>query len=173
MLTAAKGGGSITPRYARILQRHCDSGRLVIQQSTRLVDGSWDPAAQAWTMTTEPCMTLPPCDHVVYATGVSSDFATLPVIQPLLCEHPIHTKGGLPCLTHDLMWSDEVPCLVTGRFAGLRLGPGAANLMGARHGAERVAWTVERLLGKRPVGAMDDYICGLSNQFGVLSAEDK
>lgn len=44
------------------------------------------------------------------------------------------------------MWNDEVPLFVTGRFAGLRLGPGAPNLVGARIGAERIAWNVEAVL---------------------------
>ena len=32
-------------------------------------------------------------------------------------------------------------------FAGLQLGPGAANLEGARAGAERIAWRLQEILG--------------------------
>lgn len=46
------------------------------------------------------------------------------------------------------MWSDDVPLFVTGRLAGLRLGPGAPNLVGARVGAERIAWNVDDVLEK-------------------------
>jgi len=51
-------------------------------------------------------------------------------------------------LNEDLMWDDDVPLFVTGRLAGLRLGPGAPNLVGARVGAERIAWNVDDALKK-------------------------
>lgn len=55
----------------------------------------------------------------------------------------MESYGGLPGLTDDLMWKDDVPLFVTGRLAALRLGPGAGNLAGARSGAERIAWAIE------------------------------
>lgn len=75
------------------------------------------------------------------------------------------------------MWSDEVPLFATGRFAGLRLGPGAPNLVGARIGAERVAWGVEDLLKKAGRGAqgadskgesIKDWTAGRKNRFDSL-----
>jgi hypothetical protein len=69
-------------------------------------------------------------------------------MQTIQEQHPIKTIGGLPCLNDDLMWNDDVPLFITGRFAGLRLGPGAPNLVGARVGAERIAWNVEDVLKK-------------------------
>lgn len=54
------------------------------------------------------------------------------------------------------MWSDDVPLFVTGRLAGLRLGPGAPNLVGARVGAERIAWNVEDVLWKLGRGRRGD-----------------
>jgi len=53
---------------------------------------------------------------------------------------------GLPLLTNDLLLSSNIPLFITGRLAGLRLGPGAANLEGARMGAERIAWKICELL---------------------------
>ena len=44
------------------------------------------------------------------------------------------------------MWKENVPLFVTGRLAGLRLGPGAPNLAGARVGAERIAWAMEDVI---------------------------
>ena len=32
--------------------------------------------------------------------------------------------GGIPCLTDDLMWNEEVPLFFTRRLARLKLGPG-------------------------------------------------
>jgi len=80
------------------------------------------------------------------------------------------------------MWNDEVPLFVTGRLAGLRLGPGAPNLVGARIGAERIAWNVEDVLKKlrrmegRGQGEQDDsgveqmetYAAARDNRFGSL-----
>ena len=59
----------------------------------------------------------------------------------------METYDGLPALTDDLAWRDDVPLFCAGKFAGLRLGPGAANLEGARAGAERIVLAVEKLLG--------------------------
>lgn len=53
------------------------------------------------------------------------------------------------------MWNEDVPLFFTGRCAGLRLGPGAANLAGARMGAERIAWKVEELLGEKTSMAVE------------------
>ena len=80
------------------------------------------------------------------------------------------------------MWNDEVPLFVTGRLAGLRLGPGAPNLVGARIGAERIAWNVEDVLKKlgRMEGRghvveddsgnerMETYAAARDNRFGSL-----
>lgn len=41
------------------------------------------------------------------------------------------------------MWKADVPLFMTGRFAALRVGPGAANLEGARLGAERIVWGLQ------------------------------
>ena len=57
----------------------------------------------------------------------------------LLKHYPMGSMGGLPCLNDDMMWRNDVPLFVTGRLAGLRLGPGAPNLIGASIGPERIA----------------------------------
>jgi hypothetical protein len=87
-------------------------------------------------------------DYIVFATGIQSDIRTIPFLQTIQQQHPIEYVGGLPCLNDDLMWNDNVPLFVTGRLAGLRLGPGAPNLVGARVGAERIAWNVDDVLRK-------------------------
>lgn len=61
-----------------------------------------------------------------------------------------------------------MPCFFTGALAALRLGPGAANLAGARAGAERVAWAVEGLFG---VGDGDRNETGGKGDVGRRSAE--
>lgn len=75
-----------------------------------------------------------------------------------------------------------MPLFVTGKFAGLRLGPGAANLEGARAGAERVALALEGLLGEVGVGERRDsgfededvrekYVRGVRSMFEGLEVE--
>lgn len=63
-------------------------------------------------------------------------------------EHPVENINGLAKITNDLMWNEQVPMFLSGGLAGLRLGPGAANLVGARQGGERIAWKIDQLLGK-------------------------
>lgn len=84
------------------------------------------------------------------------------------------------------MWNDDVPLFVTGRLAGLRLGPGAPNLVGARIGAERIAWNVEDVLrragrlrgferenededGESGDERMEAYAAARDNRFGSLA----
>lgn len=101
----------------------------------------------------------------------------------------METVGGLPCLTDDLTWKEDMPFFVTGRLAGLRLGPGAGNLEGARMGAERVAWKIGEFVragageeveaeetggakgGQQKKKGVVDMRClglGWENQFGAL-----
>jgi hypothetical protein len=153
LVNAARGGGSVTPRYARILQAHVAAGRVTLCTNTvvsaaSLVDdlgGGVDE--KVWEIATTPAIPELPNFHFVYfATGVASDVSTLPCLASINRKFPIPTFQGLPALNHDLMWADDVPLFVTGRFAALRLGPGAGNLEGARLGAERVAWAVPGVL---------------------------
>lgn len=66
----------------------------------------------------------------------------------MCAKYPVENFDGLPALTDDLMWREDVPLFLTGKFAALRLGPGAGNLEGARLGAERIAWAMGDLLRK-------------------------
>lgn len=72
-------------------------------------------------------------------------------------DFPLETYDGLPALTDDLAWREDVPLFCAGKFAGLRLGPGAANLEGARAGAERIVLAVGKLLGE---GGIADVVGG-------------
>ncbi|KAH6638095.1 hypothetical protein C7974DRAFT_154155 [Boeremia exigua] len=149
MIAQARNGGSITPRYRKILDAHIASGRIVLHTHTTLASLSWHADTQSWTdvkcsTTSEvPPPVLPALDYIVFATGIQSDIRTIPFLDSLRVQHPITCVAGLPCLTDDLMWDTGVPLFVTGRLAGLRLGPGAPNLVGARIGAERIAWNVQ------------------------------
>lgn len=139
----------MTPRYRKILDAHVASGKISLHTYTTLESLAWDTNLRQWASTvTSPAIALPPIDYVVFATGIQSNVEHLPLLDSIRNEYPIDCVGGLPCLNDDLMWADDVPLFVTGRFAGLRLGPGAPNLIGARVGAERIAWNVQDILGK-------------------------
>lgn len=145
----ARNGGSITPWYRKVLDAHVASGKISLHTHTKLESVSWDSLSKRWKCTTSsPDVALPSIDYIVLATGIQSDIHTIPFLQTLQQKHPIEYVGGLPCLNNDLMWNDDVPFFVTGRLAGLRLGPGAPNLVGARVGAERIAWNVDDVLKK-------------------------
>lgn len=127
-------------------------------------------------MTTDPPIPdLPPIDYIYFATGARADVREMPLLSNINSQYPVEIKEGLPCLSDDLMWREDVPLFMTGRMAGLRLGPGAPNLEGARLGAERIAWSLEEFLGKRKeVGnrcAVEGF-CGLGNRYASLVGDD-
>lgn len=137
------------PRYRKILDTYVASGKISLHTHSTLESLTWDSNMQQWTsVTTAPRLVLPAIDYIVFATGIQTNTESIPLLQSMHRDYPIEHVGGLPCLNDDLMWADDVPLFVTGRLAGLRLGPGAPNLVGARVGAERIAWNVEDVLKK-------------------------
>ncbi|KAJ8611752.1 hypothetical protein MRB53_037759 [Persea americana] len=142
----ARGGGSITPRYQKILQQHQASGRLSLHTNTTVLHQEWNEETKKWKIQTEPALDLPEFDHIYFATGVQSDVSRLDFMKTIMEKHPVECYDGIPALTDDLMWKKDIPLFMTGKFAALRLGPGAGNLEGARTGAERIVWALEDLL---------------------------
>lgn len=141
----------MTPRYRKILDAHVAHGKIELHTYTKLQSVSWEQSSKTWTCeisSSDSDIKLPPVDYMVFATGIQSDIRTIPYLQNIQQHYPIKYVGGLPCLNEDLMWDDDVPLFVTGRLAGLRLGPGAPNLVGARVGAERIAWNLDEALKK-------------------------
>lgn len=189
MLREARGGGSITPRFAKVLQGHVQSGRIALHTSTTVQSQSYDPSSQTWELTTSPAISeLPLMDYIYFATGVQSDVSTLTFMQNITSNFPLETYDGLPTLTDDLAWRDDVPLFLAGKFAGLRLGPGAANLEGARAGAERIVLAIEKMLGSGEAkvrrdsgfeeeeasdgGSAERYGAGLGSRYEWLSLDD-
>lgn len=155
LIKSARGGGSITPRFARLVQGNCKTGKLALHTHTTVKKCQYDAVEQVWSIQTEPGipeLEAASIHHVYFATGVTSDFEKLPYLQTMCEKYPIKGYDGLPALTDDLTWRDDVPLFVTGKFAALRLGPGAGNLEGARVGAERIAWAMQEYLGKDGMG---------------------
>jgi hypothetical protein len=174
MLQTARNGGSITPRYTRIVKNHAARNRASIHPCTTIKSHEYNPETQTWTLTTDPPIPdLPPIDYIYFATGARADVREMPLLREMNDQYPIEVKSGLPCLTNDLSWRNDVPLFMTGRMASLRLGPAAPNLEGARVGAERVAWGIEEVLQKgEKAGGQCEGFCGLGNRYASLVGDD-
>lgn len=173
MINAAREGGSINPRYHKVMKHHMANKRLSLHTRTVISTKKFDPVSKKWTVTTDPPIpSMPQIDYVYFATGVTSDVKSIPMLRHMNEEYPIESKGGLPCITNDMMWKEGVPLFCTGRLAALRLGPAGQNLEGARSGAERIAWALDDILGK---GRDDEEepsrldFAGLGNRFAGLA----
>ncbi|KAI0841417.1 hypothetical protein F5Y06DRAFT_285521 [Hypoxylon sp. FL0890] len=173
----ARNGGSITPPYKKVLERHISTGRLCLLQNTTIKEKHWDPFSKTWAVSlSDENQTLPRIDHIYFATGVKSNFECLPFLQSICSEYPVESCGGLPCITENMAWRDDVPLFIAGRLAALQLGPGAPNLIGARIGAERIAWSIQDILGAKESGNDTDtekrefdYLTGRGSRYDALA----
>ncbi|KAH8799766.1 FAD binding domain protein [Xylogone sp. PMI_703] len=147
IIKSARNGGSITPTYIKVLEQHQAHGKLSMYTRTTIVDKIWDADTKTWDVKTEPLIPdLPKIDFIFFATGAVADYEKSPLLQQLQNTNPIRFQDGLPCVTEDLQWNSDVPLFFTGRSAALQLGPGAANLEGARMGAERIVPRIQEIL---------------------------
>jgi len=152
-----------------------------VHTDTTIVSQQYEEGTGCWTIQTEPpVQSLPHFDHVYFATGAHIDVKQLDMLQTMNQRYPIESYGGIPALTDDLMWQEDVPLFVTGKLATLQIGPGAANLEGARLCAERVAWGVEEVLqrsndGVESVqdlqGVNESWTAGIGSKFARLPEE--
>ncbi|KAI4724905.1 FAD/NAD(P)-binding domain-containing protein [Aureobasidium sp. EXF-10728] len=170
----ARGGGSITPRYHKLLKQYVAASKVALHTETTIASSTFSNGS--WSLTTSPPIDLPRIDYIYFATGIASDFRSLPFLETINRKYPVDSYGGLPALTDDLMWKDNIPLFVTGRLAALRLGPGAGNLAGARSGAERIAWAIEDFLPREQDRKEDDdmmynFKAGTGSQFCSLDCE--
>lgn len=184
IIKEARGGGSVTPRFNKRLKKHSASGRLELRTCTKLKDAKLEDVNgdSKWIVQTEPAIPdIPAMDFIYFATGIQSDFMTLPYLQNMIQKYPIKGMGGLPCLTEDLMWDEEVPLFMAGRLASLQLGPAAPNIGGAKLGAERIAWAIEDQV--KPSGSdewedeqkesrsLGGYLSGHGNMYSCLACD--
>ncbi|KAI0873563.1 FAD binding domain-containing protein [Hypoxylon argillaceum] len=176
-ITKARNGGSITPYYKKVVEKQISAGRLEMLQHTTIDSKKWDPVSKTWTVTLNgQRQDLPPIDHIYFATGVGTDFESLPCLHSMCRDYPIENCGGFPCITENMTWKDDVPLFVAGRFAALQLGPGAHNLIGARIGADRIAWSIQEMLGTQESQVHDNwtqdklnYLTGRGSRFDALA----
>ncbi|RMY13399.1 hypothetical protein D0867_07468 [Hortaea werneckii] len=181
-LRQAIGGGSVTPRYYKLLQKHMRSGRLGLYTNTVVKYQSRCEKSGLWQIQTQPFIPeLPDMDFVYFATGMQGGIDGNPVLQSFNARFPVENIGGLPALTDDLTWKKDIPLFLTGKLASLRLGPGAGNLEGARMGAERVALAMDDVLGSgdgdaEVIGgeshAAMRYVSGLGSRYEALDFDE-
>lgn len=92
--------------------------------------------------------------EIIVACGLQAPFA--PCHSPvhdssgdanLFCkiqdQWPTQIEGGLPCVTQDLRWRNDLNIFVVGSLGALNIGPDAGNLMGIRRAAQLVANAME------------------------------
>ncbi|KAK5625379.1 hypothetical protein RRF57_001095 [Xylaria bambusicola] len=173
----ARNGGSITPYYKKILEKHISSGRLDMLLHTTIDEKKWNPMLKTWTVSLKgEREDLPPINHIYFATGVGTNFECLPCLQSMCRDYPIENCSGFPCITEKMSWRHDVPLFVAGRFAALQLGPGAHNLIGARIGADRIAWSIQEMLGKEENSDQSNwgqdrfnYLTGRGSRYNALA----
>lgn len=171
----------MTPRFSKKLKAHINTGRLQVHTDTTVRSQRFDEACGAWTIETSPQVELPPFDHVYFATGAHVDAREVECLRTTNDKYPTETYGGLPALTDDLQWSPDVPLFLTGKLASLQIGPGAANLEGARLSAERIAWAIDAMLESGSDGAAEQrgsdedhrhrYLAGIGSRYDQLGEE--
>ncbi|KAJ3466129.1 hypothetical protein MRS44_006787 [Fusarium solani] len=185
IIKEAREGGSIPARFLKRLDKHLAAKKLEIFTETSIVEAKFEGADGdgTWAIQTNPPIKdMPPMDYLYFATGIQTDFTTLPYLKRILEKHPIEGRGGFPCINNDLMWNDNVPLFMMGRLAALRIGPAAPNLGGAQSGAERVAWAIEDRIprpGEEDLGGDDKeekdhrkgYLSGHGNMYSSLACE--
>lgn len=136
----------MTPRFSKKLKACVQSGKVLIHTNTTAISQHFCEKSKLWTIETSPPLTdLPQFDHVYFATGAHLNVDELDMLQTMHRKHAVETYGGLPALTDDLKWCPDVPMFLTGKLATLQIGPGAANLEGARLSAERIAWAIDEM----------------------------
>lgn len=161
LINDAREGGLVNPEYYNILTKHVHNGKLKIMKHTQMHRGEVD-AGGRWNLhlatknsaagpdstecpdsTDSATLSQLEADYVCCATGIRASIEQLPYMATIMRQFPIDTVGGLPCLTDHLQWNDDIPLYMVGKNAGLRIGPTAANLDGARVCAERVGWKIQ------------------------------
>lgn len=158
MIQDAREGGSVNPEYHKKLMKHVKSGSVKLMRFSQLKSTHWNESNMTWDCEVETTnyeknnehdekhfemMNLSDIDYIYCATGITPDVCGLPFLKLICKNFPIDTVKGLPCLTNNLQWNDQIPLFMLGKNASLRTGPSSANLDGARLGAERIGWFIQ------------------------------
>ena len=158
-LKEERGGGSIHPEVLEkmLKKSNTPNGKLSIVEEAELMDVQYDYRQDTLLVSLDDGSPVRAFDMIWLVTGFEIQLKNYPFLKHLQKDLPIDKVTGLPVLSKDLTWrkatededteSKEQPwkyearnrLWMMGPLAGLELGPDALNLMGARHGAVRVA----------------------------------
>lgn len=126
--------------------------RLNFMKYTTIQEQEWNDTTKTWWLKLKTNINdqvtetiIENVDYIYFATGITAKTESLDFLQPILKSHPAPIVCGLPCLTDNLQWNEEVPLFMLGKNASLKIGPASANLEGSRLGAERIGWYVQEL----------------------------
>jgi hypothetical protein len=162
-LQDARKGGSIPPELLKELERLEEkNSNLVCKEEVEISQVDWmDDEDEFHVMLNDGTATE--VDYIWLATGCDNIIDRYPLLNNLRETLPIDVINGMPALSQDLSWSrsrssnseavdndgDEDECkwkqlarkrlYCVGALAGLQLGADALNIVGARHGAIKVA----------------------------------
>ena len=171
MLRETKDGGSMSPEVRSRLDALADDASACASSQVRILEGveviraEWVEESgevqgfdgvrgclqSSWKVSMDDG-SVDLFDAIVLATGTSADAKVNPLFRGLEETSPAGYVDGLPVLTDELRWAPNLSAFVMGAYAGIQLGPGANNLMGARAGAHRIAAALRRegTLGPTP-----------------------
>lgn len=112
-----------------------------------------------------------PFAMAILATGVATSPDASPLFQHTAKAFGAPTVDGLPHVDSELRWAEDEDIFVMGANAGLELGPGGGNLMGAMRGAKAVSDALHGLMWERADGRPARSI--VSNQYDALRLGDE
>lgn len=162
-LREARKGGSVPPEVLTELHEKANRrhSKLCIQEEIEISQVCWRDNS---LMATLDDASEVYCDMIWLATGSENHIDRYPCMHRLREVLNIQTVHGLPVLNHDLSFKsldEEEPAWkqlarkrvhMIGVLGSLELGPDALNLVGARHGAVRVAQVIRKqMMCTKPV----------------------
>mmetsp|Transcript_20580 Transcript_20580/g.59723 ORF Transcript_20580/g.59723 Transcript_20580/m.59723 type:complete len:484 (-) Transcript_20580:3150-4601(-) len=140
MLKQTRGGGSVPPLYMRQVEKAEKCGKIKRIVGKVRYDRHLDNGGLHFTVAeNDEEMNSFNVDQAVLACGLEPDCEQNPVVKSALDNWPIPIKGGLPSVTEDLRWKENLQLYVVGSLGALNTGPDAGNLMGSRRAAQLVA----------------------------------
>ena len=170
----AQSGGSVPARYMEELRKLSQASSAMTLEVDEEIDCSKVSVGNGLVTVNGEDF-----NSVVLATGVVTAPSCSPLYRSVEDLFDAPTVDGLPNVDTDLRWAPEEDVFVLGANAGLQLGPGGGNLMGAMRGAKLISNELHSLMWKeaeddksksKKVGSARHSI--FANQYAMLEIGD-
>jgi L-lysine 6-monooxygenase (NADPH-requiring) len=157
-LRQARRGGSVPPLYMKQLLEAEQEGRLLCLvgevESPKVLVGHSQPTyvrvnhcsstrrqSEGKALDKRPySISSFQVREIILACGVEPNCEKPDNLTGIIqSKWPIQIESGLPCVTQDLRWQEDLDLFVVGSLGALNIGPDAGNLMGIRRAAQIVA----------------------------------